>query len=764
MKRFYKVFILSLILVCSIKLVPYAKILDYSEIISKDIRTSRTSGYNSFPSSIDYSDNEGFSGSYYKEGSSYVISGNEPKYKKISITVTSDSPSFSSSYYYNSGGYSGYLSKSGSYSSSTESKQVSGRTSKGVNYGKICTVAGNKVPNPNYSDDKFDIGNMATWKYWQEGTSWGAYQKFDERVVCTDNFSASWSGTSPVSAYYNDGKYKGSVSYSYIETLHTTKNLYVMTPSNGYTMPYVGQHSNLDDYTYRYSLSGTVYKTVYKQTYTGYVSTEDTRTWRQDYVGVAIKKIEKTLNASFTHNIPRYLEENKSINVTITAKNEGTLSWKKEDLIKLQNLYSDIELNEKFEIDNGIEVKKGETYSWEIKLPPLKQGDYRFSFNMLKDNADGNFGDGLEHTLTVFGLKPNNGTLEVIKYDYKNENKYYIKPNSEAEISVDGYFLSYTNKYPTHNYVKFFDEESNNFIEQKTDELGTVFINDLEKNQFTKINNSHLIKTNKENKNYVLNSQKLKINGEDTSFKLYNMTSYESKNLVKYGEYSDSQKYLIIDGTAPTVETLEDINITSDLKTISINVTNIIEKGSGVKDLKVEFSSNGNKVEDILKKDNDKYYIDKKISDLNFGEVEKFNIKIIATDNVGNEGVLFDNLYHLLKIEANIKRVLEPNDPIFKEGEKGILHIKLYGGFDKVKITFPKELSDLDSSLNREIELNQENYKEIDYEFFVPLGTLNKSYKVQVIGYKNEKKKEVYPSFEVEGSILNQIRTRIRIK
>ena len=66
--------------------------------------------------------------------------------------------------------------------------------------------------------------------------------------------------------------------------------------------------------------------------------------------------------------------------------------------------------------------------------------------------------------------------------------------------------------------------------------------------------------------------------------------------------------------------------------------------------------------------------------------------------------------------------------------------------------------------LNTEIILEPKKTDTIDYEFFVPLDTPSKAYRVQVIGYKNGKEKEVYPSFEVEGSILNQIRTRIRIR
>ena len=50
----------------------------------------------------------------------------------------------------------------------------------------------------------------------------------------------------------------------------------------------------------------------------------------------------------------------------------------------------------------------------------------------------------------------------------------------------------------------------------------------------------------------------------------------------------------------------------------------------------------------------------------------------------------------MFNLSATIERVLEPHDPIFKSGEKGILKIKLYGGVDKVKTSL---LGPVDSTL-----------------------------------------------------------------
>lgn len=132
-----------------------------------------------------------------------------------------------------------------------------------------------------------------------------------------------------------------------------------------------------------------------------------------------------------------------------------------------------------------------------------------------------------------------------------------------------------------------------------------------------------------------------------------------------------------------------------------------------------------------------------------------------ATDKVGNEGILGEHEVDMFNLSATIERVLEPHDPIFKSGEKGILKIKLYGGVDKVKVTFPTELSSLDDSLDTEFNLEPKKTDNIDYEFYVPIDTPNKGYMVQVKGYKNGREKVVYPTFTVTGNMLDDLRTKI---
>ncbi|GAA0086268.1 hypothetical protein UT300007_27070 [Clostridium sp. CTA-7] len=98
----------------------------------------------------------------------------------------------------------------------------------------------------------------------------------------------------------------------------------------------------------------------------------------------------------------------------------------------------------------------------------------------------------------------------------------------------------------------------------------------------------------------------------------------------------------------------------------------------------------------------------------------------------------------------------------FKEGEKSVVKVKLYGGIDYVTIEFPEELTDLNYKLNTYKRFTPEKTKEFDYEFFVPMGSEHKVYTVDVTGYKKGKEKIVYPKMEVIGNILDKVRTRIR--
>ena len=127
--------------------------------------------------------------------------------------------------------------------------------------------------------------------------------------------------------------------------------------------------------------------------------------------------------------------------------------------------------------------------------------------------------------------------------------------------------------------------------------------------------------------------------------------------------------------------------------------------------------------------------------------------------------------YPILNIEAEIIRYLEPHDPMFQKGEKGILKIHVYGMCERVKVIFPDlffvEEDDLNVALlNQEYYLNPQMREDLEQEFYIPLFLENGNYSVQVTAYKEgitgPEEKTVYPDFKVMGTILDELRTRIR--
>lgn len=217
------------------------------------------------------------------------------------------------------------------------------------------------------------------------------------------------------------------------------------------------------------------------------------------------------------------------------------------------------------------------------------------------------------------------------------------------------------------------------------------------------------------------------------------------------------------DGTAPNgdVEPYYDENKFD----LDINVGNVVEKGSGVDKIWVEYfpiDEEKKKVCEDLVNSKGIYKSKKNLFDLFPDSISPVGVLVKAKDNVGNERELFKAEYDPFKIEATINRVWAPYESIFKEGEKGVVKIKVYGGIDSVKIKFPTELAELDYNLDTYIDLEPKKNDSKDHEFFVPIGSKNKIYEVKVTGYKNGKEKFATPTMEVRGNILNEFRTRIR--
>lgn len=142
---------------------------------------------------------------------------------------------------------------------------------------------------------------------------------------------------------------------------------------------------------------------------------------------------------------------------------------------------------------------------------------------------------------------------------------------------------------------------------------------------------------------------------------------------------------------------------------------------------------------------------------------EKIIAQFNSYDRVGNYAQEDNVEVNDFDVSSTIERVLSPHEPIFMGGEKGVLKIKLQGGVERVKITFPQALSKLDSNLNTEMVLTPKDEENIDYEFFIPLEAVSGNYSVTVEAFKGEERKVSQPALQVKGKITDKLRTRIRL-
>lgn len=226
----------------------------YSKFISKTM----TSGVNSFPSSDSYSDGT-YTGTYYKDGSSYVYSGtytppdSRTQYDSRSTSPGGSSGSLPSSIWYSSGGYSGTLYggspyvSSGSYTPSDSRSQSEGRS--------------------------YRCGNSYVWSSTSRSWSYGG-------TYSIDSIASSIS--------YNSGGYSGTLYQGGVLSACSA-------PAPSLPGSYNGERRNSNAGYTTINYSGTVTRPasadtrVWTVNYSGSVSrpASDTRIWAQNYSGYA---------------------------------------------------------------------------------------------------------------------------------------------------------------------------------------------------------------------------------------------------------------------------------------------------------------------------------------------------------------------------------------------------------------------------------------------------------------------------------------------
>lgn len=425
--------------------------------------------------------------------------------------------------------------------------------------------------------------------------------------------------------------------------------------------------------------------------------------------------------------------------------------------------------------------KDGDTLSFRVDTSNYQNwtGDYIFYIQTFD-----NVGNSTEKSITIhvpFWTNPSTKYGGIFK-DTNNTSVYtssdntkWVRPNEEFYILASGFSNSSDQQIDQSDI----DIKEITTGEEKIISSGGVRNQLVTKNYWQNTTSSTTIKfiegmgLTRKDSNGVNNKDGLYI---DSLYKLslsqdgltYRQSSRMlcidgGKNFWSSNGNFDFYNLIKVDGIAPDGTVNYDYNEkTADMK---IKVSNVIETGSGVQKMVVTYSPKDDPsrvVSENLINNNGNYEGSKNLYTIFGSDVNTINIKITTYDNVGNSRIIANDDKDVFMVQAVIETWLDPHDNNFKCGDKGVLKIKVYGNVDKLKITFPEQMSTRDTTLNKIIDLIPKVYDEVNYEFFVPLQTEFSNYNVEVKAYKKGVEKNVYPDLNVNGSITKDIRTRIR--
>lgn len=238
--------------------------------------------------------------------------------------------------------------------------------------------------------------------------------------------------------------------------------------------------------------------------------------------------------------------------------------------------------------------------------------------------------------------------------------------------------------------------------------------------------------------------------------------------------YSDGERdarnalTLIADAEGPVIAGLEvpegQETIDRGSRTVRLCVT-ATDGVSGVRELSLEIRNADNFGERTYQAD-ESGMICVDITEADALFTGDFTVTARAADNVGNVSEQACRVTEFA-LETEVERILEPHDPVFKRGESGILHITVWGYAERVEVEFPEELTAFNPDLDRIYTYEAPLYvQEEGCQFMIPLyAPENENYRITVRAYKGDRQLEDYPSFstvEVNGSVLDEIRTRLR--
>ena len=222
---------------------------------------------------------------------------------------------------------------------------------------------------------------------------------------------------------------------------------------------------------------------------------------------------------------------------------------------------------------------------------------------------------------------------------------------------------------------------------------------------------------------------------------------------------------LIGDGEAPVVngtEILEALRMLDrEKESVTINLS-AEDDLSGVKEMYVEVYNLDNFTRQTYAA-GENHQITLEITKEEAVFTGDFMLTVFAADNVGNIRELsYDTTEFALQTE--LKRILEPHDPVFQRGESGILTVTAFGYVDRIVVEFPDAL-EAERAYSTEFVYDSPEYvKEEQIQFMVPLYAEERDdYVIKITAYKNgEELVSSEPMMVVSGTVLDDFRTRLR--
>lgn len=255
---------------------------------------------------------------------------------------------------------------------------------------------------------------------------------------------------------------------------------------------------------------------------------------------------------------------------------------------------------------------------------------------------------------------------------------------------------------------------------------------------------------------------------------------------------------LNIDGIAPGFTDTENQNVDTSVQAsvnidsnfnISVNVANLQDNESGVKSVyaKIYPSDEDGTMQDgveaktvQLNNVNGNWTLDNidayGLFPYDPNKAEYINADIYTEDNVGNVGKIYSKTMDLFTVHAYVVPYQNPSyNPdtqglySFESGQYAILKIFTGGYPDKLEITYPDELSEIDDTLDKvgdnAMSIIPQKNLETDIVFKIPEYTpIADNYIIDVVAHRTSTggtREDNKPKFNVVDNIFNGIRTRI---